>query len=175
MSKLIVNRPFFYNHQVATLISACAFLAPTISALDQPQQQTTTKANGTNLSALSAASAGNSSLALSKDSATSTARKLTRRAAESAVNPSKIKPPMSSLGDAARLDSALSSRGDLLPAAGEHKKYILVKKKPKHKKIKMDVYEPKMKYKKIKMKVPIKKLKKKKVKGYLVKKEHGHY
>lgn len=63
--------------------------------------------------------------------------------------------------------------GDLQMAAGE-KKYMLVKKKPKHKKIKMEVFEPKMKYKKIKMKVPVKQMKKKKVKGYLVKKHH-HY
>lgn len=63
---------------------------------------------------------------------------------------------------------------DLDTAAGE-KKYKLVKKKPKHKKIKMEVYEPKYKYKKIKMKVPVKKLKKKKVKGYMVKKKHHHY
>ena len=64
--------------------------------------------------------------------------------------------------------------GDLQVAAGHNKKYVLVKKKPKHKKIKMEVYEPKMKYKKIKMKIPVKKMKKKKVKGYLVKKEK-HY
>lgn len=64
---------------------------------------------------------------------------------------------------------------DLTTASGHHKKkYILVKKKPKHKKIKMEVYKPKMKYKKIKMKVPVKMMKKKKVKGYLVKKHH-HY
>lgn len=63
---------------------------------------------------------------------------------------------------------------DLTPAAGE-KKYMLVKKKPKMKKIKMEVYKPKMKYKKIKMKVPVKKMKKKKVKGYMVKKHHEHY
>lgn len=65
--------------------------------------------------------------------------------------------------------------GDLDEAAGHDKKYVLVKKKPKHKKIKMEVFEPKMKYKKIKMKVPVKKMKKKKVKGYLVKKEHEHH
>lgn len=64
--------------------------------------------------------------------------------------------------------------GDLQTAAGE-KKYMLVKKKPKHKKIKMEVFEPKMKYKKIKMKVPVKQMKKKKVKGYLVKKHHHHH
>lgn len=64
--------------------------------------------------------------------------------------------------------------GDLDVAAGE-KKYKLVKKKPKMKKIKMEVYEPKMKYKKIKMKVPVKKMKKKKVKGYMVKKHHEHH
>lgn len=63
---------------------------------------------------------------------------------------------------------------DLFTAAG-HKKYVLVKKKPKMKKIKMEVYKPKMKYKKIKMKVPVKKMKKKKVKGYMVKKHHEHY
>lgn len=79
------------------------------------------------------------------------------------------------MGDSIGLEAALNSREDLTPAAGEHKKYILVKKKPKHKKIKMEVFKPKMKYKKIKMKVPVKKLKKKKVKGYLVKKEkHGY-
>ena len=80
------------------------------------------------------------------------------------------------LGDTATLWTDVDSQADLQTAAGEHKKYILVKKKPKHKKIKMEVYEPKMKYKKIKMKVPVKVLKKKKVKGYLVKKEkHGHW
>jgi len=78
------------------------------------------------------------------------------------------------MGDPVGLDVALDSQMDLQTAAGEHK-YILVKKKPKHKKIKMEVYKPKMKYKKIKMKVPVKKLKKKKVKGYLVKKEKHHY
>lgn len=82
---------------------------------------------------------------------------------------------INSFGDTIGLETALESHKDLTPAAGEHgKKYILVKKKPKHKKIKMEVYKPKMKYKKIKMKVPVKKLKKKKVKGYLVKK-HKHY
>ena len=80
-----------------------------------------------------------------------------------------------SLGDPIGLETALDSHRDLTPAAGEHgKKYILVKKKPKHKKIKMEVYKPKITYKKIKMKVPVKKMKKKKVKGYLVKK-HKHY
>lgn len=80
------------------------------------------------------------------------------------------------MGDPIGLETALNSHRDLMPAAGEHKKYILVKKKPKHKKIKMEVYKPKMKYKKIKMKVPVKKMKKKKVKGYLVKKEkHGYH
>lgn len=79
------------------------------------------------------------------------------------------------MGDPVGLDTALDSQMDLQTAAGEHKKYILVKKKPKHKKIKMEVYKPKMKYKKIKMKVPVKKMKKKKVKGYLVKKEKHHY
>lgn len=64
--------------------------------------------------------------------------------------------------------------GDLVAAAGE-KKYMLVKKKPKYKKVKMEVFEPKMKYKKIKMKVPVKMMKKKKVKGYMVKKEHEHH
>lgn len=91
------------------------------------------------------------------------------------------------MGDIATLDQWLASAGnskrridsfgdesDLVPAAGHKKKYILVKKKPKHKKIKMEVYEPKMKYKKIKMKIPVMKKKKKKVKGYLVKKEK-HY
>lgn len=92
-----------------------------------------------------------------------------------------------SLGDIATLDQWLASGSptskrrmdsfgddaDLVPAAG-HKKYVLMKKKPKHKKIKMEVYEPKMKYKKIKMKIPVMKKKKKKVKGYLVKKEK-HY
>lgn len=67
-----------------------------------------------------------------------------------------------------------TGQGDLMTAAHE-KKYKLVKKKPKHKKIKMEVFEPKMKYKKIKMKIPVKKMKKKKVKGYLVKKEHHHH
>lgn len=80
----------------------------------------------------------------------------------------------SQLGDSVGLETAVNSQQDLMTAAGEHKKYMLVKKKPKHKKIKMEVYKPKMKYKKIKMKVPVKKMKKKKVKGYLVKKEHHH-
>lgn len=75
------------------------------------------------------------------------------------------------LGDAGSLIRRVR---DLDTAAGEHGKYILVKKKPKHKKIKMEVFEPKMKYKKIKMKIPVKKMKKKKVKGYLVKKEKEH-
>ena len=82
--------------------------------------------------------------------------------------------PSGSMGDSANLVAEPSDDEDLMTAAG-HKKYILVKKKPKHKKIKMEVYKPKMKYKKIKMKVPVKKMKKKKVKGYLVKKEkHGY-
>lgn len=84
-------------------------------------------------------------------------------------------PTKITMGDSVGLETAIDSHRDLTPAAGEHKKYILVKKKPKHKKIKMEVYKPKMKYKKIKMKVPVKKLKKKKVKGYLVKKEKHHY
>lgn len=78
---------------------------------------------------------------------------------------------MSNISDA--LDSLTG--GDLQTAAGHEKKYMLVKKKPKHKKIKMEVLEPKMKYKKIKMKVPVKMMKKKKVKGYLVKKHHHHH
>jgi hypothetical protein len=90
-------------------------------------------------------------------------------------SPSASKTSMKHLGDSVGLETALDSHKDLMPAAGEHgKKYVLVKKKPKHKKIKMEVYKPKMKYKKIKMKVPVKTYKKKKVKGYLVKK-HEHY
>lgn len=84
---------------------------------------------------------------------------------ESAVSPSLSK------------DSKTSNSqnpADLSTAEGK-KKYVIVKKKPKMKKIKMEVYKPKMKYKKIKMKVPVKKYKKKKVKGYMVKKHHEHY
>lgn len=80
-----------------------------------------------------------------------------------ASSPRSLGSPSARLGDI-----------DLMTAANE-KKYMLVKKKPKHKKIKMEVFKPKMKYKKIKMKIPVKKMKKKKVKGYLVKKEHGHH
>ena len=86
----------------------------------------------------------------------------------SSTSPAKFS--RGTLGDRGRLDDE-----DLMTAAGEHGKYMLVKKKPKHKKIKMEVFEPKMKYKKIKMKIPVKKMKKKKVKGYLVKKEKHHY
>lgn len=85
-----------------------------------------------------------------------------------------IKAQDSAMGDMANLGK--EAPDDLMTAAGyKSKKYILVKKKPKHKKIKMEVFEPKMKYKKIKMKIPIKTLKKKKVKGYLVKKEKHHH
>lgn len=97
-------------------------------------------------------------------------------------------PMASPMGDVASLDEwvvansnkqrrvdSFGDEADLVPAAGHSKKYILVKKKPKHKKIKMEVFEPKMKYKKIKMKIPVMKKKKKKVKGYLVKKEKHHY
>lgn len=79
-----------------------------------------------------------------------------------------------SLGDKGA--SSAAGPKDLSAAEGHHgkKKYIMVKKKPKMKKIKMEVYKPKMKYKKIKMKVPVKKMKKKKVKGYIVKKKK-HY
>lgn len=92
-----------------------------------------------------------------------------------ALKPASSANDSGALGDSVNLDAALESQSDLQTAAGEHKKYILVKKKPKHKKIKMEVYKPKMKYKKIKMKVPVKKMKKKKVKGYLVKKEKHSY
>lgn len=84
----------------------------------------------------------------------------------------KIKPHDVMMGDLESLTK--EEPDDLMTAAYDSKKYILVKKKPKHKKIKMEVMEPKMKYKKIKMKVPVKKMKKKKVKGYLVKKKHHH-
>ena len=88
---------------------------------------------------------------------------------------SAIPMPNEMLGDTAGLRAAMDSHFDLDTAAGEHKKYMLVKKKPKPKKIKMEVFKPKMKYKTIKMKVPVKVMKKKKVKGYLVKKEkHEH-
>lgn len=69
----------------------------------------------------------------------------------------------------------MGDSADLDTAAGEYKKYVLVKKKPKHKKIKMEVLKPEIKYKKIITKVPYKKMKKQKVKGYLVKKEHKHH
>lgn len=79
-----------------------------------------------------------------------------------------------SWGDEESLLSATKA-SDLDTAAGHEKKYILVKKKPKHKKIKSEIYEPKMKYKKVVMKVPVKVMKKKKIKGYLVKKHHDHH
>lgn len=90
---------------------------------------------------------------------------------------SGFSPQGKTLGDRSNLDVELFELDDLQAAAGEHGKYMMVKKKPKkkkYKKIKMEVYKPKYKYKKIKMKVPVKKMKKKKVKGYMVKKKH-HY
>lgn len=89
-------------------------------------------------------------------------KQLVKKNSKKSTNESKVKVSGAAI---------VRQRRDLMTAAG-HKKYHLVKKKPKTKKIKMEVYEPKMKYKKIKMKVPIKVLKKKKVKGYMVKKKH---
>lgn len=78
-------------------------------------------------------------------------------------------------------DSGVFER-DLDTAAGMEHMHIM-KKKPKYKKVKMEMLEPKIKYKKIKMKYkkPVKKMKKKKVKGYIKaekmkkKKHYEHY
>lgn len=85
-----------------------------------------------------------------------------------------IKAQDKSMGD---LESVIKDAPDDLVTAAGHKskKYILVKKKPKDKKIKMEILEPKYKYKTIKLKIPVKKYKKKKIKGYLIKKEKHHH
>lgn len=145
-------------------------MAPSTGAVEHSKLQL---ANATSLSAASAR-------------LNSTPSALERRSGSGDTSAGDLKPTASfsmptkakihSFGDNVGWNTALDSHMDLAAAAGEHKKkYILVKKKPKHKKIKMEVFEPKMKYKKIKMKIPVKKMKKKKVKGYLVKKEHGHH
>lgn len=102
------------------------------------------------------------------------AKKKLQQAKMGEVSIGKLRVTRSLNDSSQKLGSRKTTPLDLMTAAHE-KKYMLVKKKPKHKKIKMEVFKPKMKYKKIKMKIPVKKMKKKKVKGYLVKKEHGHH
>lgn len=164
------------SQQAVALVAVGAFLGPLeLNAVAQQHK----------MSAGVVANATNQRASLTRNSTTATtivpmsAPKVNGRQARSAQTslslPSKST-ARNSMGDTTGLATALASHGDLTAAAGEHgKKYILVKKKPKPKKIKMEVYEPKMKYKKIKMKVPVKTMKKKKVKGYLVKKHHHHH